>query len=251
MLSRRASALPSSTPNESALTSAVTAPISQARDHDHESTDRASGERLIVPGPTLRVSALACLGVRTLSDAVGWTMEALVRPGFLAPWGGDIPFFFEDGAGLVWSEPHRRALDDDAMPEIVARLWDLKEPVLDAADFGLVLGVARARVLGALRGLLTTPPNDGFVHAALYTGRVVRVAPADESDSATKGWTVRLTPTLSLSEQVLALFAADMLENRADYYDALTVCDLCDLVAFDAADLDVPRTRCVDHQDEP
>lgn len=202
--------------------------------------------------PVQRASAMAWLDVWSLSDAVGWAKAALVRPGFLSPWRGEaVPFFFEDGAGFVWAGTRHGELDDDEMPDVVARLWDRPEPVLGAADFGVLIRAARQRVLDELRALIANPPNDGFVLAALDAGRVVQSAVGGQDGSAKGPWVVRVTAMHSLSEQVLALFAADLLENRADYYEALTVCGLCEHVAFDAGGLDVPRLRCVDHQDEP
>jgi hypothetical protein len=173
-------------------------------------------------------------------------MESLVRPGLLSPWDGEhVPFLYEEGGGLVWSGPARDDFDASLPPDALAMLF--RAPIVGAAHFGAVMGAARARVLAALRGLLAEPSDDSFVQAALDAGRVRRATNGEERDR----WSVRLTPLAAMSEQVLALFAADLLEDRAAYDEALTVCDLCEVVGFDAEGLDVPRRRCTWHQDEP
>lgn len=87
---------------------------------------------------------------------------------------------------------------------------------------------ARRAVVEALEGMLRTSPDDRFVQAALYDGRVTRVQRARRG----RTWDVMLTEDHALSQQVLALFAADLLERRDDYEQQLVICGTCERVDF-------------------
>jgi hypothetical protein len=87
---------------------------------------------------------------------------------------------------------------------------------------------ARQNVLGTLAGLLGATPDDRFVQAAIYRGRVARGV----ERNGTRRWQLLLDESASLTEQVLALFAADLLERRGDYERHLAVCEACGTVSF-------------------
>lgn len=104
-----------------------------------------------------------------------------------------------------------------------------------------VVSQAHERVVASLRGMLATPPDDRFVNAALYTGRVQR----GRARSGPSEWLPTLDEGGSLSQWVLALFAADALLDRPAYELTLGVCDACGLVGF--AWKSRSRTRCEAH----
>jgi len=90
-----------------------------------------------------------------------------------------------------------------------------------------ILSAARDRVLAALRGLTASSSDDRFLSGAIYAGRVRRM----RVDGASR-WVVRPAPTATLSDIVLAVFAADVLTNREGYETSLCVCDTCSRVTF-------------------
>lgn len=97
---------------------------------------------------------------------------------------------------------------------------------VDLRTEGALLRLAEAsrqKVVATLRALLAATPDDRFVSAAIYAGRVTR------EDGV---WRPCLREHEPLSDWVLALFAVDALEHRADYDDLLSVCDACDVVSF-------------------
>jgi hypothetical protein len=123
--------------------------------------DRVSGARLVTT-PAYRSTALAWLAARgtwRLSDAIGWVIENLVTPGFLAPWcDEDAPFLWEQRNGVVLSGPPRESF----MPPVVGESLDeaddaacraAGEPIVRASEFPRVLEAAHARVRAELRGL--------------------------------------------------------------------------------------------------
>jgi hypothetical protein len=103
--------------------------------------------------------------------------------------------------------------------------------------FGEIVALARDRVLEAARGLVAQPARDGFLVAALVTGRVRR-------DSSRGGYTAIPRPGDALSDIVLALLAADVLAHRGDYEANLCVCDVCGAMSLDGGD---DRQRCDAH----
>lgn len=92
------------------------------------------------------------------------------------------------------------------------------------SDLPRFAATARARVVGALRGLISTPSDDRFLRAAIFLGRVRR----HESH-----WIARPEPTAPLSGIVLSLFAVAVLAERSFYDHNLCVCDVCGRVTFD------------------
>jgi hypothetical protein len=93
-----------------------------------------------------------------------------------------------------------------------------------ARDLPRVLGVARARTVAALRGLIGSPQDDRFLRAAIFLGRVRREG---------SRWVARPEPTAPLSGIVLSLFAVAVLSERPFYDHNLCVCDTCGRVSFD------------------
>ena len=103
-----------------------------------------------------------------------------------------------------------------------------------------MLAAARARILSALRGLRALPPDDRFLSAAIFSGRVRRQSAAARSE-----WAARPELTAPLSAMVLSLFAVDILTHREQYDRELCLCEVCGRLWFDPeAEM---RTRCADH----
>ncbi|UQA59357.1 hypothetical protein [Polyangium aurulentum] len=117
-------------------------------------------------------------------------------------------------------------------------------PEMPPADETAALLVrARARVIGQLRGLVMSPPDDRFLSAAIFAGRVRRVMNGKDMI-----WVPRPRPHDALSDVVLSLFVADVLRRREFYAANLCICDTCGRVRFD----EDPRMRraCFDHVPE-
>lgn len=131
-------------------------------------------------------------------------------------------------------------------PGFSARLSVLLEPAAGSIVLGgaqttapeltRVISTARSRVVAALRGYIGTPPDDRFLRAAIFLGRVRR------QDSQ---WVPRPEPTAPLSGIVLSLFASAILSERSFYDNNLCVCDTCGRVSFDAAP--ARRRTCANH----
>jgi len=189
-------------------------------------------QRAPVPRVSLRTSALSFLdgglegwGVHQL---VTWTDQCLIRPGRLMT---QSPFprltIREPGVGeLSYGKPDTHADPARFLPQ--ARCSEL-------------IRVARAKVLGVVAGLIRNPPDDRFVQGALYDGRVARVRGPDGN----RGWDVMLTEQHALSDQVLALLAADLLCHRSEYEQDLVLCSTCEKVDFWPERLS--RRGCPDH----
>jgi hypothetical protein len=105
-----------------------------------------------------------------------------------------------------------------------------------------LLAAARARVLGALRGLSDAQVDDRFLTAAIFTGRVSR-----QSVRGVPRWLPRPRAATPLSDIVLSLFAADALAHREIYDQLLSVCDTCDRVTFHTGG----RRTCPEHMAPP
>ncbi len=99
-----------------------------------------------------------------------------------------------------------------------------------------LLAMARWQVILTLRGMLATPADDRFLHAAIFAARVVR------ADGA---WRVEARDTDPLSLVVLALFAADILGHREFHEQNLCVCDVCGRVSYNPRL--TTRAGCPDH----
>ena len=91
-------------------------------------------------------------------------------------------------------------------------------------DLPRFIATARARVVGALRGLISAPSDDRFLRAAIFLGRVRR----QEGH-----WVARPEPTAPISGIVLSLFSVAVLSERNFYDTNLCVCDICGRVSFD------------------
>ncbi len=92
---------------------------------------------------------------------------------------------------------------------------------------GSFVNAARSEVFTSLARFVERH-DDSFVQAAIYAGRLTRCS----LETNHRAWRVFIHESTNLSDQVLALFAADMLENRADYDDALVVCRHCSKIIF-------------------
>ena len=110
-----------------------------------------------------------------------------------------------------------------------------------ALRVGRIIAASRARCAAQLGGLVARPPDDRFLSAAIFGGRVQRA-------SGQRGpmWQPTPQPTDRLSDIVLSLFAADILSNREEYDAHLCVCDTCGAVCFTQHDRDL-RDRCDEH----
>jgi hypothetical protein len=193
---------------------------------------REASDASHLPAVGLRASALTFtegVGAGWLaSDLAAWAREHLVRAGRLElQAGGDVLEVHEPGVGAVALAPE--AVRNGARERRIA-----------TSEAPRLLSAARSRVVASLRGVVATG-DAAFVHAALYAGRVLRSTGADGRGE----WRVRLAEGAALSDQVLALFAADKLTHPEDYETDLTVCDACGAVAFLPAALS--RRGCVSH----
>ena len=189
-------------------------------------------QRAPAPHVSLRTSALSFLdgglegwGIHQL---VTWTDQCLIRPGRLITLS---PFprltVRESGVGeLSYGNPDAHA--DPAKYLSHARCSEL-------------IRAARAKVIGVVAGLIRPIPDDRFVQGALYDGRVTRVRGPDGH----RGWDVMLTEQHALSDQVIALLAADLLCHRSEYEQDLILCSTCEKVDFWPERLS--RRGCPDH----
>lgn len=169
--------------------------------------------------PSPRASALAFTeGTRTGwigSDLCSWMEEHLVGPRRIDVQDGLVRVVREYGIGPV-------SLTSTAQQ---AR----KERVRTASQIPLLIAAARDRIVEALR-VTVRSGETAFVNAALYAGRVSRERGADGRSH----WFVYLSEDDALSDQVLALFAADALTSPADYEHDISVCDACGAISFNA-----------------
>ena len=103
-----------------------------------------------------------------------------------------------------------------------------------------IVSAARLRAAAQLGGLVAKPRDDSFLTTALVSGRVQRVRADGEAR-----WRPHLRGHEALGDMVMALFVADILENREQYDARLVVCEACGRVAFGGAF--AARTRCAVH----
>ena len=167
--------------------------------------------------PSPRLSALAFTDGSKAgwvsSDLANWTREHLIAPGRLHVCDVSVHKVFEHGFSNLSVQRSRsgaHALNVRTTSEV---------PTLVAA--------ARDRVLQALRTTVRTGET-GFVNAALYEGRVSRERGPDGKCL----WRPFVSENDALSDQVLALFAADALCFPSDYERCIAVCDMCGTVSF-------------------
>ena len=141
-------------------------------------------------------------------DLSAWIMRHLVTPGYM-------PRSFRIQEPLFGALPSDKSCAD-LLPE---------SPPTDETTAILVR--ARARILGKLRGLLENPPDDRFLSAAIFAGRVRRVLVGQ-----TMTWIPRPRSHDPLSEVVTSLFVADVLCRREFYAQNLCICASCGRVRF-------------------
>jgi hypothetical protein len=112
--------------------------------------------------------------------------------------------------------------------------------VATLAELPKLLAVARSRVVVALRAFVATPPDDRFLKAALFAGRVERVRVGNNNV-----WLARPREQDHLGDVVLSLFAADVLMQREFHEQNLCVCEVCGRVSFQRAVTTV--SGCAEH----
>lgn len=142
-----------------------------------------------------------------------------------------------------WFQTYSSALGRDTAPPAVWESAAGGPPLpLDGptstrpAQLPRVLAMARWQVILTLRGLLANPPDDRFLHAAIFSGRVRR---------GQGNWLVVPREDDPLSQVVLALFAADILTYREFHEQNLCVCDVCGRISYDPRA--TTRAGCADH----
>jgi hypothetical protein len=99
-----------------------------------------------------------------------------------------------------------------------------------------LLAMTRWQVILTLRGLLSTPPDDRFLHAAIFSRRVRREAGV---------WRTGARDEDTLSNTVLGLFAVDVLAHREFHEQNLCICDVCGRVSYNPRL--TTRAGCPDH----
>lgn len=166
--------------------------------------------------PSPRVSALAFTegsGAGWLaSDLTAWMSNHLLSQGRFDAEGGTIRLVREHGVGAVSLSGHPPAR---------------KDRIRTASQVPTLIAAARDRIIQSLR-LTVRSGETSFVNAALYAGRVSRERGADGMSQ----WFVYLSEDDALSDQVLALFAADALTHPTDYEQSICVCEACGAVSF-------------------
>jgi hypothetical protein len=110
------------------------------------------------------------------------------------------------------------------------------DKVVRADQLPKLLAMSRWRVVVTLRGLVAQPCDDRFLQAAIFGERVRR-------HHAT--WIASPRDTDLLSDVVLALFAVDILCDRAFHDQNLCVCDVCGRISYNPAV--TTRSGCSDH----
>jgi len=96
-----------------------------------------------------------------------------------------------------------------------------------AEELPNLLEMARSRTVQTLRAFIATPSDDRFLQAAIFAERVRR-----ETHGKQGTWIAQPKPADLLSNIVLSLFAADILNHREFYEAKLCVCELCGRVSF-------------------
>jgi hypothetical protein len=192
--------------------------------HDaHDAPPCGSGFLVVRPAlaGALAFVEAARTGTLDVGSLLHWLDCHVVGPGFMSrpghvhePGIGKVPI--DVRGNLAWTPGH-------------------------AARLSRIVATARVRVAVLLGGLLSSPPDDRFLNAAIFAGRVERAAGAHGSV-----WRPCPTEGDQLSDIVLSLFASDVLSHREEYDRALCVCDMCGRVSLTP---DAPsRRRCAQHE---
>jgi len=156
----------------------------------------------------------------TVRELVEWFAEDLVGPGRMLP----VATVYEAVVGAIALDP--------ATSAAAARVASLD-------DLPKLLAISRSRVVVTLRAFIAKPPDDRFLHTAIFNERVQRV-------KVERGavWVARPAEKDLLSDIVLSLFAADILMHREYHEQSMCVCETCGRVSFTVA---APRTSCPEH----
>jgi hypothetical protein len=134
-----------------------------------------------------------------------------------------------DAADLaLWFHTYAEVLGCEAIPPTVQ--------VSLGAGPSRLIALARWQVILTMRGLLSAPADDRFLHAAIYARRVVRAGGA---------WRCETHDGEPLADIVLALFAADILTHREFHEERLCVCDVCGRLSYHPTL--TTRAGCPDH----
>jgi hypothetical protein len=112
--------------------------------------------------------------------------------------------------------------------------------VVGPEQLAQLLDLARDRVVETLRAFALPNSDDRFLSAAIYAGRVERTRVGARSV-----WVAKPSEADRLSDIVLALFATDILMDRAFHERLLCVCDRCGRVSFEPDA--TTRHGCSDH----
>ncbi len=170
--------------------------------------------------PTTRQSALAFTeGVRggwLASDLAVWIEDHLLQPNRLVLRKPGTVQVVEPRVGTV-------VLGRERPTSSAARAQSAVQVVS-------LLVAARDRIVRTLKASVDSD-DARYIHAALYAGRVSR----ERGPDGRAEWCVYLTEDVPLSDQVLALFAADALTNPTDHTNELSVCEVCGAIEFSAA----------------
>lgn len=157
----------------------------------------------------------------TVAELRAWLAEDMVAPGRMTP----ISVVHEAAVGSITldaraSSPSSRGSRLDELPKLLA--------------------MSRSRVVVTLRAFIAVPPDDRFLQAAIYQGRVQRA-------TTERGaiWLARPSEQDFLADIVLSLFAADVLMHRDFHDEAMCVCSVCGRVSF--APTLSSRTGCAEH----
>lgn len=140
----------------------------------------------------------------------------------------------------AWLEIHLRRWGWDGLPLSVHEPAGGVAPLDagEAIELGPLVLAARERVVRALLAFVGPERDDRFVTAAVAAGRVRR-------PSAEARWAASPAPADILSDMVLSLFAADLLNHRDFHEQELCVCSVCYAISFDPHS--TGRRGCLEH----
>jgi hypothetical protein len=116
------------------------------------------------------------------------------------------------------------------IPEDSSTFRRLPRRSVAAERLDVVLRAAKEELLATL--IMAAPPDTDvrFAHRAVKAGHVVRA----RDTKGRGGWTPVDAPGMLLADRILSLASVDYLMRPADYLALLSVCGVCQAVAFDA-----------------